>query len=332
MNLPWRGAIQSRFVAAAVMLLTVVWLSAATGVFGGDFPRDKPAEAHVPGRALVRFKPGVSQAAQQQALDAGELAATVVDEIEALQVQIVEVPEEQLEAALESYRANPRVAYAELDTLVTVALAPNDPLYAAQQYGPQLIQADRAWDTAQGAGVVIAVVDTGVDFGHPDLQGQLLAGGYDFVNNDGDPADDHGHGTHVSGIAAAVTNNGVGIAGIAPGAKILPVKVMNSSGSGASSALAEGIVYAADHGAQVINLSLGGAGYSQTVQDAVDHAWSRGAVVVAAAGNNNSSLPFYPAWYAHVIAVASIDSQGVRCGFLQLRGSHCSRCARRGDL
>ena len=294
MNLPRRGHVQSRFVAAAVVLLAVVWLSAATGVFGVDFSRDKPVEAHVPGRVLVRFKPGVSHAAQQQALDSGELAATVVDEIEALQVQIVEVPEEQLEAALESYRANPRVAYAELDTLVTVALAPNDPLYATQQYGPQLIQAERAWDTAQGAGVVIAVVDTGVDFGHPDLQGQLLAGGYDFVNNDGDPADDHGHGTHVSGIAAAVTNNSIGIAGIAPGAKMLPVKVMNSSGSGASSAMAQGIVYAADHGAQVINLSLGGVGYSQTVQDAVDHAWSHGAVVVAAAGNGNSSLPYLP--------------------------------------
>ena len=208
MRLPWRGHAQSRFVVAAVILFTVVWLSAAKGVFGVDFPRDKPTEAHVPGRALVRFKPGVSHAAQQQALDSGELTATVVDEIEALQVQIVAVPEGQLEAALESYKANPRVTYAELDTLVTVALAPNDPLYATQQCGPQLIQADRAWDTAQGAGMVIAVIDTGVDFGHPDLQGQLLAGGYGFVNNDGDLPDDHGHGTHVSGISAAVTNNG----------------------------------------------------------------------------------------------------------------------------
>ena len=312
MKLLWRGHVQSRLIAAAVVLFSVVWLFAATGVFGVDFPRDTPTEAHVPGRLLVRFKAGVSREAQQQALDSGGLTATLVGEIEALYVQIVEVPEVQLEAALESYRANPQIAYAELDTLMSVALVPNDPFYAAQQYGPQIIQADRAWDTAQGAGVVIAVVDTGVDFGHPDLQGQLRSDGYDFVNNDRDPADDHGHGTHVSGIAAAVTNNGVGIAGIAPKAKILPVKVMDCWGSGENSAVAQGIVYAADHGAQVINLSLGGAGYSQTMQNAVDYAWAKGALVVAAAGNGNSSLPFYPAWYAHVLAVASTDSYGAR--------------------
>ena len=315
MNLSRHGHVQSRYIVAAVMLLAVVWLSAATGVFGVDFPRDKPVEAHVPGRVLVRFKPGVSRAAQQRALDSDGVTATVVDEIEVLHVEVVEVPEEQLEAALKSYRANPQIAFAELDTLVTVALAPNDPFYTTQQYGPQIIRAEQAWDAAQGAGAVIAVVDTGVDFGHPDLQGQLLAGGYDFVNNDGDPVDDHGHGTHVTGIAVAATNNGVGIAGIAPGAKVLPIKVLSSSGSGANSAMAQGIVYAADHGVKVINLSLGGFSYSQTAQDAVNYAWAHGVLVVAAAGNGNSSLPYYPAWYTHVIAVGATDSHDLRAGF-----------------
>ena len=284
------------------------------------------------GGVLVRFKPGVSRAAQQRALDSDGVTATVVDEIEALHVEVVEVPEAQLEAALKSYRANPQIAFAELDTLVTVALAPNDPFYTTQQYGPQIIRAEQAWDAAQGAGAVIAVVDTGVDFGHPDLQGQLLAGGYDFVNNDGDPVDDHGHGTHVTGIAVAATNNGVGIAGIAPGAKVLPIKVLSSSGSGANSAMAQGIVYAADHGVKVINLSLGGFSYSQTAQDAVNYAWAQGVLVVAAAGNGNSSLPYYPAWYTHVIAVGATDSHDLRARLRQLRGPPCSDGPRRGDL
>lgn len=185
--------------------------------------------------------------------------------------------------------------------------AVNDPL-VSQQYSLDRMSVNAAWNTSRGDGVVIAVVDTGADFTHPDLAGKFVGRGRDFVNNDNDATDDHGHGTHVSGIAAALTNNGQGIAGVGYNAKVLPVKVLASNGSGDNAAVASGIAWAADQGARVINMSLGGGYPSTAVQAAVDYAWGKGAVVVCAAGNTGASIPQYPAAFPNCVSVSATDS------------------------
>jgi serine protease len=152
-----------------------------------------------------------------------------------------------------------------------------------------------------------------VDLTHPDLAGNLVAG-YDFVNDDADPMDDNGHGTHVAGIAAAVTDNGTGVAGVSWGAQIMPVKVLNAGAGGTFDDVAQGIIWAVDNGAQVINLSLGGTTNSPVLQSAIAYAYSQGVVVVAAAGNSNSAV-LYPAAYDPVIAVAASDASDNRAGF-----------------
>jgi subtilisin family serine protease len=195
--------------------------------------------------------------------------------------------------------------------------AVNDPLFA-HQWGLDQVNAPEAWARgARGAGAVVAVLDTGVDLNHPDLQGKLL-GGADFVAGRTDcppgPQDEHGHGTHVAGIAAAVTNNGIGVAGVAPDARIMPVRVLDAEGSGSLDDIAAGIRFAADSGADVINLSLGDLPIvgqltvlNQEIEDAVNHAWERGAVVVAAAGNETFPLCSYPSFAERALCVAATD-------------------------
>jgi hypothetical protein len=161
-------------------------------------------------------------------------------------------------------------------------------------------------NTARGTGITIAIVDSGVNATHPDLQPNMVAG-YDFVDDDATPTDFFGHGTHVAGIAAAKGSNGIGISGIAPNAKIMPVRVLDAGGLGSYMDIAQGIVYAADKGAKVINLSLGGTGYSSTIDAAAQYAVSKGAVVVAAAGNDGTNELFYPASLPSVISVGSVD-------------------------
>jgi subtilisin family serine protease len=157
-----------------------------------------------------------------------------------------------------------------------------------------------------GCGVLIAVVDTGADYGHPDTSftGQLLTG-WDFVNEDGNAQDDHGHGTRVAGVVAAIL----------PAADILPVKVLGTQATGTIYDVAEGIEWAADQGADVINISLGGPVDSQALRDAVSYAESQGALVVASAGNRDTSSPQYPAGIASVIAVAGVNGSDIRADF-----------------
>ncbi|SDZ17837.1 Subtilase family protein [Micromonospora pattaloongensis] len=193
--------------------------------------------------------------------------------------------------------------------------ASDDPLYG-KQWGLQQLHAEQAWRTSTGAGVIIAVVDTGVDLGHPDFAGKLVPGATfvdcgsascgngDWRGPDGvaDPEDTHG--SHVAGIAAAATGNGVGIAGVAPDARIMPIKVLEQ-GAGSFADIAAGIRYAADHGAQVVNLSLGGlpgtqaltlTGLVSDVTDAIAYASGKGVAVIAAAGNEAAPLCATPAW------------------------------------
>src|SRR4051812_31285081 len=179
------------------------------------------------------------------------------------------------------------------------ALAANDPR-RGEQWNLDLIESDAAHATSTGAGAVIAVVDTGVAAGHPDLAGQILPG-HDFVQDDATPQDGNGHGSHVSGIALAATGNGVGISSVAPGAKLLPVRVLDDDGSGTSEDVAAGIDWARTHGADVINLSLGseipivGASGGDEIDAAIRRALAAGLVVVAAAGNNGVPVCEQPA-------------------------------------
>jgi thermitase len=215
---------------------------------------------------------------------------------------VVDVPASDVAEATEALRDDPDVTYVEPDHVAyAAAVAPNDPGFGAQ-WAITRTRVAQAWDTTRGSGrITVAVVDTGVT-ALPDLAPRLLAG-YDFVNDDGNATDDNGHGTMAAGVIGATANNGVGIAGICPLCRILPVKVLGAGGSGSYSDIAEGIRYAADRGADVINLSLGGPSDSRLLRDAVAYAAGRGALVLAAAGNENSSAPHYPAAIPSVVAV-----------------------------
>ncbi|MFE0174717.1 S8 family peptidase [Streptomyces sp. NPDC059002] len=188
-----------------------------------------------------------------------------------------------------------------------------------KQWALDALKLPDAWDKAKGDGTVIAVVDTGADLDHPDLEGRLVAG-HDFVDNDDDPKDMNGHGTHVSGIAAAHTDNGVGIAGGAPGAKIMPVRVLGANGSGSDANITKGIVWAAQHGADVINLSLGESGLMArllkggVLNQAIQTAHDKGAVVVAAAGNDGTALQPYKV-ETPVLVVGASDQNGKPASF-----------------
>lgn len=233
------------------------------------------------------------------------------DRIPALNIRLLRVPAAVAEQIRQALAARAEVDYVEADAVAQAVATPDDP-YFTQQWHLAKIQAPAAWDFTTGsAGVVIAVVDTGANASNPDLAGRLLAG-YDFVNSDSDPQDDNGHGTAVSGVAAAATNNALGVAGVAWNCPVLPVKVLGADGSGAYSNIVRGITFAADSGARIINLSLGGTTNSRSLQDAVNYAWGKSAVVIAAAGNNGNSIAFYPGACANVVAVSATDANDIR--------------------
>lgn len=204
---------------------------------------------------------------------------------------------------------------------------PNDTSYNAQ-WGLSRIRAPEAWALSKGGGVLLAVLDTGTDYTHSDLSSKVRTDiDYDYINDDSDAMDDNGHGTHVSGIAAAATNNNQGVAGLGWEATILPLKVMNSEGEGSTAELIPAIYYAADLGAKVINMSLGGP-YScpSNLQDAVNYAYGRGALLVAAAGNGGTYRTLFPANCAHVLGVAATTSLDNRASFSNY-GPHVSVAA-----
>ena len=185
---------------------------------------------------------------------------------------------------------------------------PNDPLYG-QQWNFRSINLEGAWSETQGEGITVAVIDSGVSR-VPDLEQTQLVEGYDFVNDKIDAFDDNGHGTHVAGTIAQSTNNNYGVTGIAYKAKIMPLKVLSAGGGGTVSDIAEAIKFAADHNADIINLSLGGSGESNLMQEAIDYAYSKGVVIIAAAGNAGQNSAGYPGRYPKVLGVAALDAAG----------------------
>jgi serine protease len=248
---------------------------------------------------------------------------------------------EDLDAVLARIRQHPAVESAEplmvysmppleevasgrespLEEISKDGYTPNDPDFP-KQWNLRMVNMPRAWKESRGKGVVVAVLDTGIayedhdDFKQvPDLKGVRFKKGYDFVNDDAHANDDHGHGTHVAGTIAQATNNGEGVAGVAFEATLMPVKVLNHFGSGTSADIAEAIRFAADNGAQVINMSLGGGGHSKVMADAVEYARKKGVTVVAAAGNAGRGRVEFPAAYPGSVAVAAVGPSGKRAPY-----------------
>jgi serine protease len=232
------------------------------------------------------------------------------------------------DAMIATLAARPEVEIAEPDAMVQLIRGveteapgraaaplrkgfPNDPYYKWQWHLRQ-IDMPSAWKLADGGGITVAVLDTGVGYEDhggfhllPDLKGLTFVHGYDFVDNDTHANDDHGHGSHVTGTIAQVTDNGVGVSGIARNVQIMPLKVLSGSGSGSVAGIADAIRYAADKGAKVINMSLGGAFPSRVLKKAVEYAHGKGVTVVCAAGNDGRNKVGYPAAYPGAIAVAA---------------------------
>ncbi|MDW7761050.1 MAG: S8 family peptidase [Acidobacteriota bacterium] len=281
-------------------------------------------------RVLIRFKPGITIQGAQALLKAYGTAP--LERIPHVGVHIVPIPDGvSVKEFLGALKRNPDVLYAEPDFSTRLALTPNDEFfwrqYALSNTGNNLrgvpgaptgkrsadIKATAAWEETQGdPDVIIAVLDTGVDMNHPDLINKLVSRGRDFVNDDNDASDDHWHGTHVAGIAGAETNNTQGIAGVAWKCPILPVKVVDNKGVGYYSWLIQGIIYAVQNGAQVINISLGGDDVSDSLRDTLKFAYEENIVIVAAAGNEAGPV-LYPAAYTdYALAVAATDSEDQR--------------------
>jgi len=206
------------------------------------------------------------------------------------------------------------------------ALAAGDPL-RDKQYGLDIVEADAAHESATGKGAIIAIIDTGVQASHPDLQGGRLLPGYDFVQNDSTPQDDvDGHGTHVLGIAGATKDNGVGVSSVAPGATLLPVRVLDNEGSGTIENVVRGIDYAVREGADVINLSLGGNPSSLILSSsrfdaAINRALDADRVVIAAAGNDSLPACNQPSGRGRLLCVGSVDASRSRSDFSNFSGN-----------
>jgi len=261
--------------------------------------------AYQPDELVVRFKVSTQEKRIDECLQGSD--AQIKSRLEELKALVLTTIPGQLASTYQHVLNCADVLYVEPNFLLEAAnTIPNDPDWGLQ-YGLVNIRAPQGWDLSTGsAAVTIAIVDTGVDFGHADLASKLVAG-YDFVNNDSNPQDDNGHGTHVAGIAAASSNNGTGVAGVSWGARLMPVKVLDFAGRGTYSATADGVLWAMNHGAQVVNLSLGGSFPGSVLEDAINYAHSQGVLVVAASGNGSNNFVLYPARYPNVIAVASSD-------------------------
>ncbi len=298
---------------------------------------------------IVAFDPEASRSQENRVIDRAE--AKVSKRINRLDIALVTVDEgnDRITAELKLERSG-IVSYAEPNYRLEAAGIPNDPqfslLWGLQNSGQSGVQgadigATQVWDQISGSQVVVAVVDTGVDYSHPDLAANIWSNkdeiggneidddgngyvddvhGIDTFNDDSDPLDDNSHGTHVAGTVGAVGNNGIGVTGVSWNARIMPLKFLGANGSGYTSDAIEAINYATDNGARIINASWGGGGYSQALRDAIDSFGASGGLFVAAAGNsglNTDTSPSYPAAYSldNIVSVAASTSSDSLAGF-----------------
>lgn len=287
--------------------LKLILVSGALALVAGAFAQG----GYMPNQLIVKFKPG-SQAMESRVHAAA--GTQVIQKASAINWTLVRIPAGKTKAQIKAiYNTYPNYVtmvtenpIVELDDTV-----PNDPDYATKQWGPPKVSAPKMWDRSQGkTSTIVAILDTGVDIDHPDLVDNLLPGS-DPGEGDNNPDDEDGHGTHCAGIAGAVGNNGIGIAGMGWKNKIMPVKVFGSVGG---FAVATGITYATDHGANVISMSIKITDF-QALRDAVDYAWGKNVLLVASAGNANTSVIQFPSGYEKVMAVASSDPNDGKSDF-----------------
>lgn len=302
------------FLSLGLALLLVV---ATTAASPAQEPGNAPYRAeYTPGRLLISLR-----SSDQTKMDrlVKRVAGKVVATLPTLGVTAIDVPPDQTESALKTLLADPEITYVERDPLVrlsspTQGWRPDDPLFD-RQWALNRLGIPQAWDVIRGdPSIVVAVLDTGANLDHEDLRGQL-APGWDFVRKGPTPEDDNGHGTHVSGLVAAAADNSIGISGVAPGSRVMPIKVVTAGGVGSHLHIAQGIEHAVRNGAKIINLSLGGGEPSETLRRAIDYAWDSGLLIIAAAGNENSSATVYPAAWPNVIGVGATNEDDSRAPF-----------------
>jgi subtilisin len=250
---------------------------------------------------------GVSVELPKHVFDKLDYAARHGEAVDS-KIKFIEVDQQVQILKVDPAKTKPRPTPQPSSTPTPSPTATPTPVSQVTPWGINAIKAPDAWETStvRGTGVTVAVVDTGIDYTHPDLVGKVV-GGYSFVRYTKNYMDDNGHGTHVAGTIAAVDND-IGVVGVAPGASLLAVKVLDRSGSGYTSNVISGIQWSVANGAQVISMSLGSSSDSQALHDAVDAAYAEGVVVVAAAGNDYGGAVSYPAAYDSVIAVSAVDS------------------------
>lgn len=299
----------------AALVLARVLLSPLSTVQASP-PEAPPPTNFQQGAILVKFKPMVSFAAD---LALGSQGLRTISAVSASGVRKVAVAPGSEESTARALSGSPLVEYAEPNYIRSASYAPNDPRYNDQWALPK-INAPSAWDITTGSpAIIVAIIDTGIDIGHPDRPQNLLLGADFIVDPTGGTlvsGDPQGHGTHVAGIVAARMNNGAGVTGVAPGVTIMSVRVLDAQGSGDTYTTARAITYAADHGAKIISLSLAGLDKSTAEEQAVNYAYGKGALVVAAAGNcyeggvdcgNQINPANYPGALEHVVAAAATD-------------------------
>lgn len=302
-------SVKAKFFLPIAALLTAVILFSFS-------PNSAKAQNNaVKDRLIVRFK---SHAGNTDKLKIRKILGNLMSEkIDNLNAEVFEIPLPLFEKLLDILKKQDLVLYAEKDEIAFALETANDP-FLPNQWGLTKIRAsdtgESAWNYSHGnSSVLVAVVDTGIDQNHPDLTGKIAKN--KNCTNSTTVDDRYGHGTHVAGIAAAATNNNVGVAGLGYNVRLINAKGLGDDGSGYYSWIANCIVWAADNGAGVINLSLGGSSTLQILEDAVNYAANKGVVVVAAAGNSNSSSASYPAFYGNAIAVAASDSNDAKASF-----------------
>ena len=270
------------------------------------------AREQAAGRLVVQTRKNADAALVTRTL--GVHGARVRNKHAHTDVWVIDVPESQSAAISAALEKTGLFTFVEPDYIATRAAAPNDPNFGSQWYLGK-IQAPSAWDISTGSsGVVIAMVDSGVDPTHPDLASKLVPG-WNFLTGTSNTADVNGHGTQTAGVAAAATNNFGGIAGVAWSNPIMPLVVLDANGNAYYSDMANAITYAADHGARIISVSLIGVSPSSVLQNAVNYAWGKGAVIFAGAGNFGDTYPNYPAACDNVLGISATDSNDSRAYF-----------------
>jgi len=286
-------------------------LSQVTG--GTKAPGKPPSqEDYAPDEIVMRFQPGASKADQDKLLQTYSL--NEIKEIPEIKIKVLKVNPKALDAVIEALSHNPNVEFAEKNYVVRATYTPNDPGFS-QQWGLNTIKARQAWDITKGSSSIkIAILDTGIDMDHPDLASKIVSS-IDFTGSPNSYNDIFGHGTHCAGIAAAATNNGIGVAGVCPDCSLMNVKILDDSGFGYSTWVADGIRWATDNGANVISMSFARQSITNAQLIAVNYAWNRGVVLVAGVNDTPTTNPVYPAYFPYCIAVAASNQSDKLASF-----------------